>query len=95
MQLEHDNIIQIYEVYDNPDAFYIIMEYMEGKDIYERIIMQKIRNEPTIAKIMKTVAEALEFCHTNNVVHRDLKVTRGVYVAPKYSAHDDGRIRRH
>jgi len=51
------------------------MEYMEGKDLLERIINQNIRDEPSIAKIMKTVAEALEFCHNNDVVHRDLKVT--------------------
>ena len=72
--MQHDNIIEIYEVYDNPDAFYIIMEYMEGKDLFERIIKQNIRDECVIAKIMKTVSEALEFCHNNNVVHRDLKV---------------------
>jgi serine/threonine protein kinase len=50
------------------------MEYMEGKDLYERIIQKGIRDEPTISKIMKIAAEALEFCHSNNVVHRDLKV---------------------
>jgi serine/threonine protein kinase len=53
------------------------MEYMEGKDLYERLILKDIRDEPSISKIMKTTAEALEFCHTNNVVHRDLKVLYG------------------
>ena len=28
IQLEHPNIIEVYEVYDNPDYFYIVMEYM-------------------------------------------------------------------
>ena len=30
MQLEHPNIIEVYEVYDNPEYFYIVMEDMEG-----------------------------------------------------------------
>ena len=29
-QLEHPNIIEVYEVYDNTDYFFIVMEYMEG-----------------------------------------------------------------
>jgi serine/threonine protein kinase len=65
-------------VFDNPDGFYIIMEYIEGKDLYERIIMKGIRDESTISKIMKIPAEALEFCHFNNVVHRDLKILYGL-----------------
>lgn len=30
IQLDHPNIVQVYEVYDNADYFYIVMEYMEG-----------------------------------------------------------------
>lgn len=44
MQLEHENIIKLYEVYDNKDAYYIVMEYMDGKDVYERYVTKKIRD---------------------------------------------------
>lgn len=34
IKLEHPNIIEIYEVYDNPGFFYIVMEYCEGGELY-------------------------------------------------------------
>lgn len=50
------------------------MEYMEGKDLYDRFIAKGIHDEPTICNIITTLTHALDYCHKNGVVHRDLKV---------------------
>ena len=73
-QLDHDNVIQIYEVFDNTDDFYIVMEYVAGRDLDDRYISQGVRNETVICKVVLSLTNALEFCHMRNVIHRDLKV---------------------
>ena len=50
------------------------MEYVEGKDVDDRIISQGIRDEHKIWKIIISMVEALECCHSLGIVHRDLKV---------------------
>ena len=50
------------------------MEYVSGKDLDDRYISQGIRDESTIYKVIISLAEALAFCHSMNIIHRDLKV---------------------
>lgn len=44
MQLEHPNIIEVYEVYDNPGFFYIVMEYCEGGELYSSDNLHRCQN---------------------------------------------------
>lgn len=48
-QLEHPNIIEVYEVYDNPDFFYIVMEYMEGGELCDPKNSRRCSTESQIA----------------------------------------------
>lgn len=55
------------------------MEYIAGKDLYDRYISQGIRDENIICKVVISLTNALDFCHSRNVIHRDLKVNTNVY----------------
>lgn len=71
--LHHKNILTIYEYGEHEGSPFIAMEYIEGQDL-ERLI-QDARPLSLIEKvrIMREVAEGLQYAHVNHVVHRDIK----------------------
>lgn len=72
-QLEHPNIVKIYERGDYKNRLYIAMEYLEGKQLDDVI---KEEEKPDLSRclhIMKQTADALAFIHDKNIIHRDLK----------------------
>jgi calcium-dependent protein kinase len=73
-KLEHPNIVEVYEVYDNADYFYIVMEFMAGGELYDKKNLHRCQSEAQICQIVRTITDALDFCHSKNIVHRDIKV---------------------
>jgi calcium-dependent protein kinase len=72
-RLDHPNIVQIYECYENKTAFYIVTEYCGGGELFDYIIKQRHLTENTAAKILIQILSAVAYCHAQGVVHRDLK----------------------
>ena len=77
IKLDHPNIIKLYEVYENEDYFYLIMELCLGGELFDRIISNiesgKPFTEEQAAIIFQQMMSAINYCHKNNIVHRDLK----------------------
>ena len=71
--LAHQNIVHIYDFISRGDAMFIVMEYVEGLDLFE--LMNRVeRVPPDIAAIIALqAARALEYAHYRGVVHRDFK----------------------
>src|SRR4051794_2366226 len=71
--LSHPNIVSIYDRGEFDGAYYIAMEYLEGRTLKELIV----RNGPTPVPIAidytRQIISALGFAHRNGVVHRDIK----------------------
>ena len=71
--LAHSNIVSIYDVGEDGDIYYIVMEYVEGMTLKQYI--QK--NDPIpIEKaldIMKQITSAISHAHHNGIIHRDIK----------------------
>eukprot|EP00347_Sterkiella_histriomuscorum_P016451 403353126 len=73
-QLDHPNIVKIYEFYQDKKNLYLIQEFIAGGDLFEKLKNSKGGfEENTAALIMKQVLSAVFYCHKNGVVHRDLK----------------------
>ena len=74
MLLDHPNILKLYEYYYDKKNLYIITEFCEGGELFDKI---KDRNgyfsERDAAKILKAVLQAIAYCHSMKLVHRDLK----------------------
>jgi serine/threonine protein kinase/formylglycine-generating enzyme required for sulfatase activity len=71
--LTHPNIVMIFDEGSLNGVHFIAMEYLEGKDLH--CILQekgKLSVDETI-KIIKPIAEALDFAHSKGLVHRDVK----------------------
>jgi calcium-dependent protein kinase len=72
-ELDHPNILKIYEYYTTNDSIYIISELCEGGELFDKITEEKYFTEKCAKIIMKQLFSAIEFCHLNKVIHRDLK----------------------
>lgn len=79
----HPNIVQVRDVYANdlqfpgdkqPKAFLLmVLEMMEGGELFDRISKQKRFTERKAARYFRKIVEAVRHCHNLNVAHRDLK----------------------
>ena len=74
MLLDHPKILKLYEFFYDNKHIYIITEYCEGGELFDKI---KERNgfftERDAATILKSVLQAVAYCHSMKLVHRDLK----------------------
>jgi calcium-dependent protein kinase len=72
-QLDHPNIIKIFEYYSDDLNYYVITELANGGELYEQIYNIHNYNEYDAAVIMKQLLSAVWYIHSRNIVHRDLK----------------------
>jgi len=70
--LNHPNIAAIHELEEHNDARYLVLEYVPGETLAERISRGPLAVEDSL-EISKQIAEALEAAHEKGVIHRDLK----------------------
>jgi serine/threonine protein kinase len=71
-QLQHPNICVLHDVGHEGDNEFLVMEYLEGESLAERLKRGPLP-QPELLKIAIQVADALEKAHRAGVVHRDLK----------------------
>ena len=71
--LAHPNIVQIYDVCNEDNLYYIVMELIQGKTLKEIITEDGILSWKWSVNIAIQIASALETAHKNNIIHRDIK----------------------
>lgn len=59
--------------YDDKDYYYIVTELVDGGELFEKIVEKKFYNENEARAVVKTLVEAVGYCHRLNIAHRDLK----------------------
>jgi calcium-dependent protein kinase len=72
-KLVHPNIMQIFEFYEDKKNFYIITEFCEGGELFDKIVEKGSFSESEAAGVMKQLLSAVNYIHSNSIVHRDLK----------------------
>src|SRR5262249_29022052 len=70
--LNHPNIAAIYDLQELNGARYLVLEFVEGETLAERIARGPIPVEEAL-DIAKNICEALELAHEKGIIHRDLK----------------------
>jgi serine/threonine protein kinase len=80
---KHDTIAQLFEVLEDPDAYYVVMEKVKGVDLYEalhsdvRITIEEAR------AILYRLLEAVQDLHDNGCIHKDLKLENVMLDSPQ------------
>lgn len=69
----HRNIVEIYDVGEEDDLYYIVMEYVRGQTLKELINKRGALHYVEAVDIMKQVVSATTLAHSMGIVHRDLK----------------------
>ncbi len=75
--INHPNIVCLVEDFEDEKYIYLVMEYYKGGDLYSYIKEyrnnDKYLSEKTIAKIIKIIAQTIQYLNNFGIVHRDLK----------------------
>lgn len=71
--LRHENIIQVYEFFEENNTAYYVMEYIEGETLQEIVTRKGKLVEQEALGYMNQVAEALEYIHSLRINHLDVK----------------------
>ncbi|CAN6450214.1 unnamed protein product [Victoria cruziana] len=71
--LHHPNIVRIYEVLATKTKIYLIMEYVAGGRLSDKIAYMKRLTEGEARKYFQQLIDAVDYCHLRGVCHRDLK----------------------
>ena len=72
-QLNHPNIVQAYDVGKAGDYHFFVMEYVEGRTVFDDIVKHKRFAEAEAIDIAIQTAEALMHAHEKGLIHRDVK----------------------
>ena len=73
MLLNHPNIMKLYEYFYEKDNIYIIMEYIRGDELFNKINEVHIFSEEKAAIIIKSILQGIAYCHSLGIIHRDIK----------------------
>ncbi|BBM83849.1 protein kinase domain-containing protein [Candidatus Uabimicrobium amorphum] len=71
-QLDHPNIVRIYDIGTTP-YFYFAMEFIKGTTLHEWLRRNNNYSIENLAPILLQLATALEFIHSKNIIHQDIK----------------------
>ena len=71
--LDHRNIVRAYDVDNLGDLHYIVMEYVEGRDLMQIVKSDGPMNYVAVADYIRQAAEGLAHAHQSGLIHRDVK----------------------
>ncbi len=73
-ELDNKNIIKILDYFEDNIYIFIIMEYINGGNLYSLVKKRRILQEKVAKYIFKQMISALKYIHSHNIVHRDIKL---------------------
>jgi serine/threonine-protein kinase len=70
--LKHPNIVSVHDVFEDGGRAYVVMEYVGG-DLSARLKANPLPDAAMILKVLRQMADALDYTHARGVIHRDIK----------------------
>lgn len=71
--LHHQNIVQIYDIFDSARETYVVMEYLAGGELLDMITENDHLSERNSKQVIREVLQAVQYLHARGIVHRDVK----------------------
>lgn len=71
--ISHPNIMALYDVWENKNELFLVLEYVEGGELFDFLINNGKLNERDAVKYFRMIISGVSYCHKFNICHRDLK----------------------
>lgn len=72
--MNHKQIIKLYEVYEDKNKIYIVIDLLNGGELISHIEKQiKVYDESLVRKLIYNLLDALVYIHERKIIHRDIK----------------------
>uniref|UniRef100_A0A0N5A9Z7 Serine/threonine-protein kinase par-1 n=1 Tax=Syphacia muris TaxID=451379 RepID=A0A0N5A9Z7_9BILA len=72
-QLDHPNIVKLYQVMENDSTLYLVMEYASGGEVFDYLVAHGRMKEKEARAKFRQIVSAVQYLHQKNIIHRDLK----------------------
>ena len=71
--LNHPNVVQMKEVFEDKGKMYLIVELVEGGELFDRIRTKRVFTEFTAFHVTRQLLQTVKYLHEAGIVHRDIK----------------------
>ncbi|KAJ7719183.1 hypothetical protein DFH07DRAFT_898804 [Mycena maculata] len=71
--MNHPNIMRIYDVYEGAKELFLVLEYVEGGELFDFLVNRGRLPAPEALEYFKQIVYGLNYAHTFSIIHRDLK----------------------
>lgn len=72
-ELQHENIVALYDVQETPNSVFLVMEYCNGGDLADYLQAKGTLREDTLRVFLQHIAAAMRVLNSKGIIHRDLK----------------------
>lgn len=72
-KIDHPNVVKIHEIFKDSKKLYIVMEYVEGKELFDFVVQKMKLLESEASKITMQLLKAIKYLNEIKLCHRDLK----------------------
>ncbi|XP_028394028.1 myosin light chain kinase family member 4-like [Dendronephthya gigantea] len=72
-RLEHEHLVTLYESYESAGSFALVMDYIAGGELFERIVEKEYLEEQEAVEYLRQLIQGLQHMHSRNIVHLDIK----------------------
>lgn len=72
-KIDHAAFVKLYEIIENYERIYLIMEYAEGGELFDYIVQRDKLTEREACGFYLQIVDGIEYLHSLGIAHRDLK----------------------
>ena len=72
----HSNIVELYDIFESKHHIYLVLELCEGGELFD-VLLNSVKgwfDENETINIIKQIADSLQYLHSYDIIHRDLKL---------------------